>query len=52
MAILGFETDTEVQWYPMAEPEEISRAVVWLAGDGSGVITGARIPVDKGYLAR
>lgn len=36
----------------LVEPEEISEVVLWLAGDGSGVITGAEIPVDKGYLAR
>lgn len=36
----------------LVEPEEISQAVVWLASDSSGVITGAQIPVDKGYLAR
>ena len=24
--------------------------VAWLAGDGSGTLTGAQIPVDKGVL--
>ncbi|MFG1793070.1 mycofactocin-coupled SDR family oxidoreductase [Nocardia sp. NPDC049149] len=36
----------------LVEPEEISEAVVWLASDSAGVITGAQIPVDKGFLAR
>ncbi|QBS40841.1 mycofactocin-coupled SDR family oxidoreductase [Nocardia sp. CS682] len=36
----------------LVEPEEISEVVVWLAGDASGVVTGAQIPVDKGFLAR
>jgi SDR family mycofactocin-dependent oxidoreductase len=30
--------------------EEVSDVVVWLAGDGSGTLTGAQIPVDKGVL--
>jgi SDR family mycofactocin-dependent oxidoreductase len=29
---------------------EVSDVVVWLAGDGSGALTGAQIPVDKGVL--
>jgi SDR family mycofactocin-dependent oxidoreductase len=29
---------------------EVSDVVVWLAGDGSGTLTGAQIPVDKGVL--
>lgn len=36
----------------LVQPEEISDVVVWLASDGSGVITGAQIPVEKGFLAR
>lgn len=36
----------------LVEPHEISEVVVWLASDASGVITGAQIPVDKGFLAR
>lgn len=31
-------------------PEEISDVVVWLAGDGSGALSGAQLPVDKGSL--
>jgi SDR family mycofactocin-dependent oxidoreductase len=31
-------------------PDEISDVVVWLAGDGSGTLSGAQIPVDKGVL--
>ena len=29
---------------------EVSDVVAWLAGDGSGTLTGAQIPVDKGVL--
>jgi len=29
---------------------EVSDVVAWLAGDGSGALTGAQIPVDKGVL--
>ncbi|WP_433608236.1 mycofactocin-coupled SDR family oxidoreductase [Prescottella agglutinans] len=36
----------------LVEPEEIAEAVVWLADDASAVISGAQIPVDKGFLAR
>ncbi len=31
-------------------PDEISDVVVWLAGDGSGTLSGTQIPVDKGAL--
>ncbi|OOK65701.1 putative short-chain type dehydrogenase/reductase [Mycobacterium kansasii] len=31
-------------------PDEVSDVVVWLAGDGSGTLTGTQIPVDKGAL--
>lgn len=31
-------------------PDEVSNVIVWLAGDGSGVVSGAQIPVDKGAL--
>ena len=30
--------------------DEISDVVVWLAGDGSGTLSGVQIPVDKGNL--
>jgi SDR family mycofactocin-dependent oxidoreductase len=30
--------------------EEVSDVVAWLAGDASGTLTGAQIPVDKGAL--
>jgi SDR family mycofactocin-dependent oxidoreductase len=30
--------------------EEVSDVVAWLAGDGSGTLTGTQIPVDKGVL--
>lgn len=29
-------------------PEEVARALVWLAGEGSGAVTGAVVPVDGG----
>ncbi|OBF15955.1 mycofactocin-coupled SDR family oxidoreductase [Mycobacterium kubicae] len=31
-------------------PEEVSDVVVWLAGDGSGTLSGTQVPVDKGAL--
>ena len=31
-------------------PDEVSDVAVWLAGDGSGTLSGAQIPVDKGVL--
>lgn len=30
--------------------DEVADVVVWLAGDGSGTLSGAQIPVDKGVL--
>jgi hypothetical protein len=30
--------------------EEVAEVVVWLAGSGSGVLTGVQITVDKGAL--
>lgn len=30
--------------------EEVANVVVWLAGDGSGPLSGAQVPVDKGAL--
>jgi NAD(P)-dependent dehydrogenase (short-subunit alcohol dehydrogenase family) len=36
----------------IAEPEEMSDAVVWLCSDRSSFVTGAAIPVDGGYTAR
>lgn len=33
---------------PIAEPDDISDAVVWLASDLSRTVTGAQIPVDMG----
>lgn len=32
----------------LLEPEEVARALVWLAGGGSGGVTGAVVPVDGG----
>ncbi|WP_085138207.1 mycofactocin-coupled SDR family oxidoreductase [Mycolicibacter nonchromogenicus] len=31
-------------------PDQVSDIVVWLAGDGSGILTGVQIQVDKGAL--
>ncbi|MEB3021399.1 mycofactocin-coupled SDR family oxidoreductase [[Mycobacterium] crassicus] len=31
-------------------PEQVAEVVAWLAGDGSGVLSGVQIPVDKGAL--
>ncbi|MEB3031961.1 mycofactocin-coupled SDR family oxidoreductase [[Mycobacterium] nativiensis] len=31
-------------------PEQVADVVAWLAGDGSGVLSGVQIPVDKGAL--
>jgi SDR family mycofactocin-dependent oxidoreductase len=34
----------------LAAPELVSDIVLWLAGDGSSLLTAAQIPADKGYL--
>ncbi len=34
----------------LAAPDLVSDIVVWLAGDGSSLLTAAQIPADKGYL--
>ncbi len=34
-----------------AEPEEIAKAIVFLASDDAGFITGVTLPVDGGWLA-
>src|SRR5699024_8509905 len=31
-------------------PDDISNVVVWLAGDASGILSGAQLPLDKGAL--
>jgi NAD(P)-dependent dehydrogenase (short-subunit alcohol dehydrogenase family) len=36
----------------LGEPEEVARAIVFLASDDASFITGAILPVDGGYLAR
>lgn len=42
------------RWYPLgrvAEPEDIAKAVSFLASDDAGYITGTALPVDGGLLA-
>ncbi|MBC2836666.1 SDR family NAD(P)-dependent oxidoreductase [Paragemmobacter straminiformis] len=42
------------RWYPLgrvAEPEDVAKAVSFLASDEAGYITGAALPVDGGLLA-
>jgi SDR family mycofactocin-dependent oxidoreductase len=34
----------------LADPDQISDVVVWLASDSSALLTAAQIPADKGYL--
>ncbi|BBY47993.1 putative short chain dehydrogenase/reductase [Mycolicibacterium arabiense] len=34
----------------LAAPDLVSDIVVWLAGDGSSLVTAAQIPAEKGYL--
>ena len=36
----------------LGEPEEVARAIAFLASDEASFITGAILPVDGGYLAR
>jgi SDR family mycofactocin-dependent oxidoreductase len=39
-----------MQYKGFMTADEVSDVVVWLAGDGSGTLTGTQIPVDKGAL--
>jgi NAD(P)-dependent dehydrogenase (short-subunit alcohol dehydrogenase family) len=52
----GTEYIEEIQkQHPMGrlgEPEEVARAIAFLASDEASFITGAILPVDGGYLAR
>jgi NAD(P)-dependent dehydrogenase (short-subunit alcohol dehydrogenase family) len=36
----------------LGEPEEVAKAIAFLASDDASFITGAILPVDGGYLAR
>jgi NAD(P)-dependent dehydrogenase (short-subunit alcohol dehydrogenase family) len=36
----------------IAQPQEIARAVLWLASEEAGFVTGAVLPVDGGYCAQ
>jgi meso-butanediol dehydrogenase/(S,S)-butanediol dehydrogenase/diacetyl reductase len=35
----------------VAQPDEVARAILFLAGDGASFITGALLPVDGGNSA-
>lgn len=56
---IRMEKDPEIfqklsRWYPLgrvAEPEDVAKAVSFLASDDAGYITGAALPVDGGLLA-
>ena len=42
------------RWYPLgrvAEPEDVAKAVSFLASEEAGYITGVALPVDGGLLA-
>jgi SDR family mycofactocin-dependent oxidoreductase len=39
-----------MQYKGFMAADEVSDVVAWLAGDGSGTVTGMQIPVDKGAL--
>ncbi|OBI82787.1 mycofactocin-coupled SDR family oxidoreductase [Mycobacterium sp. 1245805.9] len=39
-----------MQYKGFMTPDEVSDVVVWLAGDGSGTLSGTQVPVDKGAL--
>ncbi|WP_186241670.1 mycofactocin-coupled SDR family oxidoreductase [Mycobacterium simulans] len=39
-----------LQYKGFMTSDEVSDVVVWLAGDGSGTLSGTQIPVDKGAL--
>ena len=36
----------------LGEPEEVAKAIAFLASDDASFITGAILPVDGGYLAQ
>jgi NAD(P)-dependent dehydrogenase (short-subunit alcohol dehydrogenase family) len=36
----------------LGEPEEVAKAICFLASDDASFITGAVLPVDAGYLAQ
>ena len=39
-----------MQYKGFMTADEVSDVVAWLAGDGSGTVTGTQVPVDKGAL--
>ena len=49
---LSDELLADVPMGRIAQPEEIPRAVVWLAAPEASYVTGTVLTVDGGYLAR
>lgn len=45
-------TDLNLLPVPWCQPEDIARAVAWLASDDARFVTGIQVPVDAGFLAR
>jgi len=37
---------------PWVEPEDVSKAVLWLASDEARYVTGIALPIDAGRVAR
>jgi NAD(P)-dependent dehydrogenase (short-subunit alcohol dehydrogenase family) len=37
---------------PLVEPEDVTKAILWLVSDDGRFVTGAAIPVDAGFTAR
>lgn len=51
----GVSLDAFAAMHPVGrvgKPEEIASAVLWLAGDGAGFVTGQTFPIDGGFTAQ